>query len=39
MWYLNNIISSSMLEIILLNENQTKQAPQTDKNLNEDSSN
>ena len=36
MWYLNDTISSSTLETILLDENQTKQAPQTDKNLGED---
>ena len=39
MWYLNDTISSSTLETILLDENQTKQAPQTDKNLDEGFSN
>lgn len=39
MWYLNDTISSSILETILIDENQTKQAPQTDKNLDEDLSN
>ena len=39
MWYLNDTISSSTLKTILLHENQTKQAPQTDKNLDEGFSN